>query len=106
MRELARKITPTLCPRDPKQNSLQLGRKQWEEDGSYGQRGYVHCVWPHPLRQRDIWRDLAFPLGGTRVRLLSIWWSHLHDCLGKPPVPYWTGLNRLRVSLSVQKTKH
>ena len=103
-----RKITRTPCPRDPKRNSLQLGKRQWEEDGSCGQRGCVHYVWLRPSRQRDTWRDPGFPLDGMRGRLLSMWfhwWYHLHDCLpeGKPPVPCWTGLNFLGVSLSLQR---
>ena len=103
-----RKITRTPCPRDPKRSSLQLGKRQWEEDGSCGQRGCVHYVWLRPSRQRDTWRDPGFPLDGMRARLLSMWfhwWYRLHDCLpeGKPPVPCWTGLNFLGVSLSLQR---
>ena len=70
-KDLGRKVTRTPCPRDPKQNSLQLWRKRWGEDGSCGQRECVRCVWLRRLRQRDIWRDLEFLLGEMRARLLS-----------------------------------
>lgn len=89
----ARKTTHTPCPQDPKQNSLRLWRRQWEEDGNCEQRKCVHYVWLRPSRQRDTWRDLGSLLGGMRVRLLSMWfhWCHLHDhsSEGKPSVPCW-----------------
>ena len=105
--KLAYKITHTPCPPDPKQNSLQLWRRRWGGDGSCEQRECVHYVWLRLSRQRDIWRDPGFQLGGMRVRLLSMWfhWRHLRDHLseGKPPVPCWVCLDFLRVSLGFQR---
>lgn len=108
--KLARKITHTPCLQDPKQNSLQLWRRQWEEDGNCGQHGCVHCVSLRLSRQRDTWRDLGFLLGGMRARLLSMWfhwWCHLHDYLweGKLPVPCWACLELFGVSLGFQMKK-